>query len=73
MTAEDAKKLGPGDQIMITTSDGIGSTTAGTVLTVVGVDEDGDIVLPNNMFLSDFRRVDLYRKASVARPVPRAT
>jgi hypothetical protein len=65
MTEADAKKLLPGDRVIITTSDGIGQATWGTILTVVGLNSDG-ILISNNVTITDVRRVDLYR--SVPRP-----
>jgi hypothetical protein len=70
MTKEQVAKLESGDQIMVTTSDGMGSkVTPGTVFTVVCLDSDGDIMIPGNICIVDHRRVDLYRKAKNAKPV----
>ena len=70
MTKEQAKKLGPGDQIMVVTSDGMGpEIPPGTVFTVDHIDADGDIVIHDNICIIDPRRLDLYRKAAVAKPV----
>lgn len=65
MTEEQAEKLGPGDEIMITTSDGCAEWEWGTILKVEAVSDRGIHV--GNIIITDPRRVDLYRRVHKAK------